>query len=116
MSSVSEASLTSFGTAHREVFPKRAFLFVLPRRVSAERPLASLGAAKKGSGRHPHSVMSSNSETSLTSIGTASPGGDPSLALGVTEKEARGDKKERLGVTTGGLAPIFKTASTPLIF
>ena len=33
-----EASLTSFGTAHREVFPRRA---------SAEGPHASLGATKK---------------------------------------------------------------------
>jgi hypothetical protein len=31
------------------------------------------GDKKKGSGRHPHPVMSSNSETFLTSIGTASP-------------------------------------------
>jgi hypothetical protein len=36
--SVSEASLTLFGARHRDV---------LPRRVSAEGPLASLGATKK---------------------------------------------------------------------
>jgi hypothetical protein len=39
----------------------------------------------------PHFVVPSGSEASLTSFGTASSGGDPSLLLGVT-------KKERLGV------------------
>jgi hypothetical protein len=47
-----EASLTSFGTAHREVFPRHASLFVFPRRVSAEGPLGlRSGRQKKGSGR-----------------------------------------------------------------
>jgi len=42
----SEASLTSFGTASRDVFPRRASLFVFPRHASAEGPLASLGVTK----------------------------------------------------------------------
>jgi len=40
--SASRASLTLFGTASRDV---------ISRRASAERPLASLGATEKGSGR-----------------------------------------------------------------
>jgi|GEM_PF-3969181 len=46
-----EASLTLFGTASRDVISRRASLFVISRRASAEGPLASLGATEKGSGQ-----------------------------------------------------------------
>jgi hypothetical protein len=49
LASLGTASLlASFGTAHREVFPRRASLFVLPRRASAEGPLACARGDKKG--------------------------------------------------------------------
>jgi hypothetical protein len=60
LASFGTASFTSFGTAHRDVSPRRAFLFVpprhaflfvVPKRVSAEGPFATLGVTESGSER-----------------------------------------------------------------
>jgi hypothetical protein len=72
---------------------------VLPRRVSSEGPLASLGVTKKEArGDIPYLVLPSDSEASFTSIGTASTGRPLADARG-DKKRARGDKKRKLGVT-----------------
>jgi len=45
IASLGTASLTSFGPALRDVLPRQAFLFVIPRHASAEGPLGlRLGA------------------------------------------------------------------------
>ena len=110
----SEASLTSFGTAALGCLPEARKRRGTPR-------LAPRGDKKRGSGREPFSVVSSearnlhtlscpapcsakSSEASLTSFGTAAPGRPLGLRLGATKKGVRGDKKRGFGVTAGGLA------------
>jgi len=98
----SEASLTSFRTASRDV---------IPRRVSAEGPLASLGATKKeargnkevGSGRQPIPVLPRHASAEGP-LACARDGVPKESPLGL-----------RLGATTGGLHKnIFNKASAML--
>ena len=82
--SASRASLTSFGTAHRDV---------LPRRVSAEGPLACLlGATKKGLGATSHPCFPEACQCR----------GTPRFARG-DKKGVRGDKKKGFGATKKGV-------------
>jgi len=87
----SEASLTSFGTASLFTSFGMTLRDVFPRRVSAEGPLASLGATKKGA-----------RGDKIRKLGAAS----PTLscrAIARHPKDAKRQKK-RLWSTAGGLA------------
>ena len=82
--SVREAFLTSFGTRHRDV---------LPRRVSAKGPLASLGATKRrGFGATPLPCLFERSEKSPP-CGRERLKGRPLASFGATKGGRSGQQK-----------------------